>query len=405
MMSTFAVMLPALILMCGLSLDLGMMELRQMRMQTAADDAALSAAFEVEHNTWNWVSLGQAEASSYGYTNGANNVTVTVTMGPNYGAYQGRMDAMQVTIQQRVRTLFMGALNGGYVTVQAQSVAFVTPCMYLLGTKKLALSTYQSTSGALNSYNICPVALNGTLEVDAPSHVDVEAVNLYGTSPTVTGGGLVTPTPYVGSTTLADPLAYVTAPSATGSCTSTSYSATNATVTLNPGTYCKGLTLTNSTVTLNPGLYVITGGANWTNSTVTGNGVTLYFTSGGGASYGQFQMNFSTVSLTAPTSSSNGALAGFVVFADRNWVATQAQDFRIYFSSMSGDGIWYMPTAGFYIWNANPSIYVEGTVTGPHYFGIVADNLFEEGSNLNPRGDYSYVSGGNPFRTQEALVQ
>jgi hypothetical protein len=398
-------MLPVLILMCGLSLDLGMMELRQMKMQTAADDSALSAAFEVEHNTWSWVSLGQQEASSYGFTDGLNNATVTVTMGPNYGAYQGRADAMQVTISQKVRTLFMGALNGGYVTLQAKSVALVTPCVYLLGARGLATSTYQSTSGALNSLNICPVSLNGTLEVDSPSHVDVEAVNLYGVSTTVTGGGQVMPTPSVKPTTLTDPLAYIAAPTFIAGCSYTSYSLSNKTATLNPGTYCKGLNLNNSTVTLSPGLYVITGGANWTNSAVTGNGVTLYFTSGGGASYGQFQMNFSMVSLTAPTSSSNGAIAAIVVFADRNWLATQAQDFRIYFSSMSGDGIWYMPSAGFFIWNANPSIYVEGTVTGPHYFGIVADNLFEEGSNLNPRGDYSYVSGGNPFRTQEALVQ
>jgi hypothetical protein len=102
--------------------------------------------------------------------------------------------------------------------------------------------------------------------------------------------------------------------------------------------------------------------------------------------------------LTAPATTANGAIAAIAVFADRNWSATAAQDFHIYFSTVDADGIWYMPSAGFYLWNG-------GTVTGPHYFGVVADNLFTEGTDFNPRSDYSYVTTGNPFRTQNALVQ
>jgi hypothetical protein len=396
MLSAFAVMLPVLLLACGLCVDLAMLELCQIRMQTAADDAAYAGAFEVEHNKWDWQAVGRQETSTYGFTDGSNNVSVTVALSPSSGAYAGRHDAVEVDISQSVKTIFMGAFNGGYSTVTAQSISLVTPCMYLLGTGKLANATYQSITGATNSWNICPMAVNNLMDVESPSHVDVEAVNIQGAG-TLTGSGAVAPAPYYITTRLTDPLASMAAPSF-GSCSYTSFSRSGTTLTLSPGTYCKGLNLTNSVVTLNPGLYVITGGADWESSTVTGSGVTLFFTQGGGASFGQFVVNNSTLSLSAPASASNGSIAAITVFADRNWVATQAQDFRISYSTMTGNGIWYMPSAGIYLWNA-------GTVTGPNYFGLVADNYFQEGTDLNLRGDYSYVSTGNPFRTQQALVQ
>lgn len=399
MLSVFAIMLPVLILACGLCVDLAMLELCQLRMQTAADDAAYAVAFEVEHNhsTSYWQGVGKQETATYGFTDGSNNVTVTIAKIPASGAYAGRSDAMEVDISQSVKTIFMGAFNGGYSTVTAQSISLITPCVYLLGTGKLASATYQSITGATNALGICPMAVNYVMDVESPSHTDMEAVNIQGSGGALKGSGGVTPSPYYITTPVTDPLASMAVPSF-GTCSYTSFSRSGTTSTLNPGTYCKGLNLTNATVTLNPGLYVITGGADWESSTVTGSGVTLFFTQGGGGSYGQFVVNNSTLSLSAPTSNSNGSLGAITVFADRNWLATQAQDFRISYSTMTGDGIWYMPTAGFYLWNA-------GTVTGSSYFGLVADNYYQEGTNFNPRGDYSYVTTGNPFRTQQALVQ
>jgi hypothetical protein len=398
MLPAFAVMLPVLLLACGLCVDLAMLELCQIRMQAAADDAAYAVAFEVEHNhsTSYWQGIGKQETATYGFTDGSNNVSVTIFKTPTSGAYAGRTDAMEVDISQSVKTIFMGAFNGGYSTVTAQAISLVTPCVYLLGAGKLASATYQSITGATNAYGICPMAVNKLMDVESPSHADLEAVNIYGGG-TLTGSGEVSPSPYYNTTSLTDPLAAMAAPSF-GSCSYTSFGRSGTTSTLSPGTYCKGLNLTNATVTLNPGLYVITGGADWESSTVTGSGVTLFFTQGGGASYGQFVVNNSTLSLSAPTSASNGSIAAITVFADRNWVATQAQDFRISYSTMTGDGIWYLPAAGLYLWNA-------GTITGPKYFGLVADNYYQEGTNFNPRGDYSYVTTGNPFRTQQALVQ
>jgi len=405
MISAFAIMLPTMILACGLCIDLANLELCQTRMQAAADGASLTAEYALERNTGGHVSLAQQEASTYGFTNGSNNTTVSVLVGPDYGAYAGRPDAIEVKISQQVHTLFMGALNGGYMTVQAQATALVTPCIYLLGTGGQSSATFWSITGALDAAYICPLFVNYKMEVDSPSHADAEAINLRGPGATLAATGEVSPTPYYTPTLQTDPLSnYVAslapavAAPAFSSCNYTSYSVSNATKTLGPGTYCKGLNISSATVTLSPGLYIITGGATWANSTVTGTGVTLYFTKGGGGGFGQFQINNSTVSLSAPNSTSSGSIPAITVYADTNWTTTQAQDFRISYSTMQGDGIWYTPKAGLYLWNA-------GTVTGSDYFGIVADNLYMEGTNLSPRGDYSYVTTGNPFRQQGAIIQ
>jgi hypothetical protein len=196
---------------------------------------------------------------------------------------------------------------------------------------------------------------------------------------------------------MTDPLAATTSPAFVG-CNHTSYSVTSGTVTLSPGTYCKGLNLSNANVTLSPGLYIITGGATWNTVSVTGNGVTLFFTQGGGGSYGQFKIQYSNVTLSASNDGSNGTTSAIVVFADRNWVATGAQDFLINNSTVQGDGIWYMPGAGLNIWSC-------GNFTGPHYSAIVADNAYFGGTIITPANNYSYVTTGNPFRKLSSLVQ
>jgi hypothetical protein len=146
-------------------------------------------------------------------------------------------------------------------------------------------------------------------------------------------------------------------------------------------------------------LYVITGGGTWYNSTITGSGVTLYFTSGGGSSDSKFNISGgSNVTLSAPNTSSGGSIPGILVFTDRNWTHSNPQDVDLIQSTFTGDGIWYLPSTGLYINNS-------GVVTGTHYFGIVADNMTITGTSVRPINDYSYVSGGNPFRTEAALVQ
>jgi hypothetical protein len=114
-----------------------------------------------------------------------------------------------------------------------------------------------------------------------------------------------------------DPYAGVTIPSFPG-CDYTSLTV-KTTVTLNPGVYCQGLKLNASAnVTLNPGTYYLDRGSlNMTGgATMTGNGVTLVFTSSTGSNYATATINGgASLSLTAPSS---GTFQGIVIFGDRN---------------------------------------------------------------------------------------
>ena len=160
----FAVTLPIIILFCGLCLDLGLLEVRQLQLQSAADAAVLGAEMEAERGSSSAQvrAVGIADAGVNGFTNGSNNVTVTLPQFPDYptyptsGAYAGRWDAFQSTVTQSVSTIFMGALNGGKVTLSAQAAALLTPCIYLTGTGSLQQYTLDVVTGSLNGAS-CPV--------------------------------------------------------------------------------------------------------------------------------------------------------------------------------------------------------------------------------------------------------
>jgi hypothetical protein len=398
MMPFFAIVLPILVLFCGLCIDVGMLELKQTQMQSAADAAALGAELEAERGTGNWVAIGKSEAGINGFTDGSNNTTVSLIEQANYGAYNGRYDAIQATITQTVHTVFMGALNGGTFTLTAKSAALMTPCIYGLGNGSLQNQSIIMYTGSMLA-DSCPIYAT-SYNVQSNGHIAVEAVNSSGPASSSLNSGFIYPSPVYNVPVVSDPLSSISSPSfSTCSGGHTSYNLTSGSATLNPGTYCKGLNISNASVTLNPGLYIITGGATWSSATVTGSGVTLFFTMGGGGGYGQFIIQSgSNVTLSAANDSTSGATPAILVFADRNWTTTGSQDFQVISSTFTGDGIWYIPKAGLEVWSS-------GTFTGPHYLGIVCDNIFSAGTYFEPANNYSYVVTGNPFRKLGTLVQ
>jgi Flp pilus assembly protein TadG len=400
MIQLYAVILPVLILFCGLSIDIGMLEYKKLLMQSATDAAALGAELEAERGTNNWVNIGIAEAGINGFTNGSNNTTVSIVEQATSGAYNGRYDAIQATITQRVNTIFMGAFNGGTFTLTAQSSALMPPCVYTLGTGTLQNKSLEVYTGSLLG-NSCPIYAT-TLDDESSGNIAVESVDISGSSGTSMVGGFVYPSPVYNVPTLTDPLASVTSPSFSSCGSHPNTTTITTTTTLSPGTYCKGLNITNATVTLSPGLYTITGSSTWSGATVSGTGVTLFFTTGGGGGYGQFSiLSGSTVTLSAANDSSTGtipATPAILVFADRNWTTSNGQDFQVKNSSFTGDGIWYLPKAGLQVWS-------DTAFTGTNYVGIVADNIFTAGTQIKLLNNYSYITTGNPFRKLGTLVQ
>jgi hypothetical protein len=397
MIPLFAVVLPVIILFCGISLDVGLLEYKRLQMQNAADAGAVGGELEWERNTGNQLTAAQSDASVDGFTNGSNGVTVTAVQAPTSGTYSGFNDALQVTVTKSVSTIFMSTLNGGTQSVSATAVSIFPPCGVFTGLS--GLTTITVNANLSNVVATCPLYINANLASNVGSKITAVAENVTGTAGQ-SGGllGTTTVTPRYGAATMTDPLASVTSPSFSA-CNHTNYSALLTVATINPGTYCGGLTITTSTVTFNPGLYIITGGAHWTGATVKGTGVTLFFTKGGGSSYGQLLIStLSTITLSAPTDSTNGGIPGILVFGDRNWVATAAQDFQCGASSITGDGIWYTTNTGL-LFNACP-------ISGTNYLAFDTDNLSTLGfPGVTLSSNFSNLSGGNPLRNQAVLVQ
>jgi hypothetical protein len=245
----------------------------------------------------------------------------------------------------------------------------------------------------------CPIYINANLASNLGSTISALAENVTGSAAqSLTLLGTTTPTPRFNAATMTDPLASIASPSFSG-CNHVGFAVLLATTTINPGTYCGGLSITASTVTFNPGLYIITGGAHWTGSTVKGTGVTLFFTKGGGSGYGQLLISaLCVVTLSAPTDNSNGGTPGILIFGDRNWVATAPQDFQCAASSITGDGIWYTTNTGL-LFTACP-------ISGTNYLAFDTDNLSTIGfPGVTLSSNFSNVAGGNPLRSQAVLVQ
>jgi hypothetical protein len=399
LLALFAFSMPVILLFCGLVLDIGTMQLRKEQVQSAADAAALGAEMEGERGTGNWVAAGKGDAAINGFADGVNGATVTVQAAASAGPYAGNPSAIQVTITQQVQTSFMGILNGGTTTLSAQAVALLPPCSFYTGASAYGLLQapfwMQSTTFSSN----CPQDINKGMSVDALSTVTAFAEDVAGSAGLYPLAGLLSVLPHFNAPPVSDPLASVTSPSYSGVCSYVAYTAAVVTATLNPGTYCGGITLVGSTVTMNPGLYVVTGGMHWTGATVQGTGVTLFMTHGGIFGYGQVVIGGnSNVKISAPVDASAGGVPTIAMFGDRNWTATSAWDFQCIGSTIRGDGIWYMTGTG--LSSAGCSI------SGPNYFGVVTDSL--EGSlfsTVTISGNYSNVPGGSPFRSLGGMVQ
>ena len=105
---------------------------------------------------------------------------------------------------------------------------------------------------------------------------------------TTSGAVSFTPTPTTKSTYQSNPLTFLVPPVSTA-CNYTNFSVTTGSSTLNPGTYCNGITISGATnVTFNPGTYILMGGGlNVTGASILkGTGVTFFLTQGLGYNYG-----------------------------------------------------------------------------------------------------------------------
>lgn len=184
------------------------------------------------------------------------------------------------------------------------------------------------------------------------------------------------PMPSPGSEPVADPYAALPVPEP-GACAEVSSKLKNSSFTLDPGTYCGGLTIkAGATVKLNPGLYIMKDGPFMIGSgaTVTGEDVTIALTGADSVLY--FNSNSTTV-LTSPQS---GTYKNIQFISDRDVSDSkfkQETSTILSGASLDYDGVMYLPeqqllTSG----TAHQVIIRANSPT----FGMITDRLTAQGN-------------------------
>jgi len=116
-----AVAMVALIGMAALVVDGGYMAMRRRALQGVADAAALAGGFSLPTSA-TAISQAKTIATANGYTNGANNATVTVN-----SPYSGDSQRIEVIITKTVPTFLGAALRINTGTLTARAVAIMDP--------------------------------------------------------------------------------------------------------------------------------------------------------------------------------------------------------------------------------------------------------------------------------------
>lgn len=182
--------------------------------------------------------------------------------------------------------------------------------MTVIGSTKV---TFRGCGIHINSPSSRALTASGSSSLTADTLSIVGGYTQSGNASITTLEPISTGAPYA-----ADPYAWLNIPSyLSDPCIRNSYS-TNGTATLTPGRYCNGISLkSKAKVTLNPGIYIIDRGGLSVSaqSTLTGQGVTIIFTSSTNTNYGTADFGAgASITLTAPIS---GTFEGILFFSDR----------------------------------------------------------------------------------------
>lgn len=341
-----AVGLVALLGFVGLGIDMGVLRYQKRLQQTAADGAALAGATNLTFG--GVITGGQNAAISNGFTDASGNdatacnnsaaigtvcvqifgsgpqaVTVNGTAIPA-GPHSGDANYVEAVVAVVQPTYFMKIFGVDRQTIAARAVAtnlagggpggYNTGCLYTLGAPASSIEGVNINGNATLNAPTCGIVDNGNYNTKGNALTVIASTFGVSGSPNVSGpGGSVTCTggtsscPTYGTPAAADPLAGLPPPPVG--------TPVNWTGTAVPGTTYSGIDITsNGTVNFPAGTYVIDGPAGFTchgTPTITGTGVTFYFTNG--ATFNCAGND--TVQFTAPSS---GTYAGILFYQDPN---------------------------------------------------------------------------------------
>lgn len=415
--------------MIGLVADLGFAYWRKEQCRTAAQSAAIAGAVAAASRsltcgtgsttvpcqaatacpstlstpTTDPVQAACLYAKQNGFTNGANNGRISVTIAANLSSAvaspaSGVSPAywIQATVSQQLPPTFSAVLGQGLSTVKMESTAgvFSTPsggCIYVLE---------PSASGITNSGNVGITSGCG-IYVDSSSSSAI----LFSGSPTITttngtktnvvggythsGSPVISPAPVLGAAYTPDPFLNIlgspsgtssVSPPSTGSCQPNPALSGSGSYTFNPGTYCSAITMSGSvSLTLSPGNYVLEGGIAMSGPTsITATGVLLYLPSGGLTLSGT-----GGITISAQTSGTYSGIAIWQPYSNSSADALSGG------TSQQINGVIYVPTSSL--------TYSGGSGTGTNTT-IVCNKLVMSGNtyiNTSASNPYSGGTGGS----------
>lgn len=355
-----AVAMFVLIGFAGLGIDMGVLRYQKRLQQSAADAAAIAGASNLASATLG-VTLGAQNASAAnGFTDNSggttctNNsgtigcVTVTVNNPPLSGPHLNDVKYVEVLVTDVQPTYFMKAVGIPSESITARAVATNVSggpgsgCLFTLGSPTGQIEGVNIQGSAVLNAAGCGIEDNGDfntkgnkLTVNAYTFGEVGGTNSNGPGGTVTCANQAGPCPATGMPTAGDPMLNRNPPlsppcspctggtaisiSGNGGFTGTGVSYSNGVYTVQPGTYSSisiSGTGGGNAVVFSAGTYIINGpsGPNGSitipgNATISGTGVTFYFTNGS-------TMNMTgtpTINLTAPSS---GTYADILMYQD-----------------------------------------------------------------------------------------
>jgi hypothetical protein len=292
-----ALSLPVVVGFIGMGVEAGLWFHAKRDLQTAADSAAVAAAYEVARGYPNAIVIqtGGSAAANNGY-DGSKNDTITINSPPTTGDFNGNNEAVQAIMTRNLTLLFTDVFMDGGVNISVVAVAILDG-----GDDFCILGLHPSASGG--------VSIGGSADVAASNASTVGGIDVSGS------GNLVTDEPNKENSLPArDPYASLAEP-AVGSCdhnSNTQVQNGDNTI-LFPGVYCGDIRITGGTATFSPGTYILKGAdLKITGGTVTGTD-TLFFFTNDGADFGQTDITGGDIDLTAPDP---GDYAGMLFFQD-----------------------------------------------------------------------------------------
>jgi Putative Flp pilus-assembly TadE/G-like len=404
-----AVALSAIVGFAGLVIDVGQLRYAQAHLQAAADAAAMAGALEYSYCSNVDCSAMQAAAQTALAENGlpgstlqaqcptttGSGLTLTVNNGPcalgtndpNY--HNPHYVEVVVSEAQPTYLARLLGINSTRITARAEATSGNSPfCVQILDPGGITFTDNGSATLTASCGIIVDSSSSQAFIANGNTTINSTAIDIHG-GELINGHPTLNPTPVTGVPELPDTLSWLNqyAPSA-GSCTYSNEVVQSSTpLTLNPGTYCGGLTINgNSNVTFSPGVYVMTGNMIINGGdTVSGNGVTFYFSSGSLTMNGSSQAN-----LIAPTT---GTYAGILYFQNQS----DSSEMILNGSTSSAfQGALYLPDA---------NLTINGSGNTAAYTILDAYSLTMNGGvNFTIGNDYSSLPGGSPAKGVTAVL-